>query len=58
MTPERYNELNRTGAAPTREEVNAGWHYCTEWDFLLIGPDMKESLVCTCYAEGKVEQPK
>jgi hypothetical protein len=35
----------------TPEEVEAGWHYCADWDFLLVGPGMEEREACNCYHE-------
>jgi hypothetical protein len=40
----------------TQSEIDKGWHFCPEWDDLLIGPGMDElqnfldpvSLVCAC----------
>lgn len=30
------------------EELKQGWHFCDEWDGLLIHPDSPEFAVCTC----------
>lgn len=35
----------------TREEIRQGWHFCPEWDGLLIGPGMKETESCSCFEE-------
>ena len=36
----------------TEEELEAGYHWCSAWDGLLVGPDMPEwgedSLRCRC----------
>jgi hypothetical protein len=33
----------------TSEEVNEGWHWCPEWDDLLIHPnDTAEYALCHC----------
>jgi hypothetical protein len=45
---ERYIELNSTGQDLTPEEWNRGWHWCVEWDGLLVGPNTEEALVCSC----------
>jgi hypothetical protein len=34
----------------TTEEIAAGWHFCWEWDGLIIGPGMKELECCKCKA--------
>lgn len=33
----------------TVEEINRGWHFCVEFDGLLIGPDNEEIVSCTCF---------
>jgi hypothetical protein len=49
MTNERYKELWENYEAPlTQEEINEGWHFCVEWDGLLIGPGMDEMDFCKC----------
>lgn len=48
MTQERWIALNKSGDVPTLDEVFAGWHYCPDWDFLLVGPGMKELHACCC----------
>jgi hypothetical protein len=35
----------------TEREVAAGWHWCAEWDGLLVGPGMRELECCRCGAE-------
>jgi len=30
------------------DEIEAGWHFCPEWDGLLIGPTMSEMDECVC----------
>ena len=35
----------------TKEEIEAGWHYCHEWDGLLVGPGMEEMECCTCHVD-------
>lgn len=32
----------------TSEEIRSGWHYCCEFDGLLIGPGMGEMKHCFC----------
>ena len=33
----------------TPEEFAEKWHFCYEWDGLLIGPGMPEMECCTCF---------
>jgi hypothetical protein len=48
MNRERYIELNSTGQDLAPEEWDQGWHWCVEWDGLLVGPNSEEALVCSC----------
>jgi hypothetical protein len=48
MNRERYIELERTGQGLTEEEWEQGWHWCNEWDGMLVGPNTDEALVCSC----------
>jgi len=54
MTQERYQQLNDVTVLPkdlpklTEEEKALGWHYCAEWDELLVGPGMGELECCRC----------
>jgi hypothetical protein len=54
MTKERYKELNNsTQGSLTTKEVNEGWHWCDEWDGLLVGPGMSEMNCCSCFEDDK-----
>lgn len=49
MTDERYNQLTRNYSLKlTQEELEEGWHFCREYDELLIGPGMEEQACCLC----------
>ncbi len=50
MEKERYKELSEDKYAYlTSSEVDQGWHFCRDWDFMLVGPEMKPELeTCTC----------
>jgi hypothetical protein len=49
MTPERYNELEMNIEVKlTSEERAEGWHFCDEFDSMLVGPGMQELECCTC----------
>jgi hypothetical protein len=48
MDTERYLELDRSGQGLTKEEWDEGWHWCLEWDDMLVGPDSDEALMCQC----------
>ncbi len=32
----------------TPEEIAEGWHWCSNWDGLLVGPGTEELKTCTC----------
>ena len=48
MTPERYDAVFAEESELTPEEAAIGWHFCEEFDGLLIGPGMDEMKVCYC----------
>lgn len=49
MNTERWVELMRNfDLQLTPEEIAQGWHFCYDWDDLLIGPGMIELESCTC----------
>jgi len=40
----------------TQEEISCGWHFCPEWDGLLIGPGMDEfAQCCPCSLGGSCD---
>lgn len=47
MNNARYREL-MNGAALTAKEVSLGWHFCPDWDGLLVGPNTHEKEGCNC----------
>lgn len=50
MTAERHMHLDRSGDPLTAQELANGWHYCPDWDFLLVNSndDEGEGCGCTC----------
>lgn len=48
MSSERWNRLTETGEALTEAEMLAGWHWCYDWDDMLVGPGMPEAMCCNC----------
>ncbi len=49
MTDERWRELmNDESKKLTPEELAEGWHFCWDWDGLLVGPGMDELEMCHC----------
>ena len=53
MDDKRYDELmNNKDTQLTDEEYEAGWHWCLDWDGLLIGPGWPEMDSCWCHKKG------
>ncbi len=53
MTNERHAELHRsviegTDVRLTDDEMLDGWHWCDDFDGLLVGPDTPEADSCVC----------
>lgn len=49
MTKERYTELmNSLDAELTEDELKKGYHFCQDYDGLLVGPESPEIQTCTC----------
>ena len=53
MTEERYKLLMANdNESLTPEEIAEGWHFCPDWDGLLIGAEMPDEMVaCGCFFE-------
>ena len=49
MNRDRYVELDNGKGELTLAEVAQGWHFCDEWDGLLVGPGMAEMECCGCF---------
>ena len=54
VTEERWQALEKAGGTLTKEEMEEGWHWCNEMDFLLVGPGMHFFQNCkdTCLSNG------
>lgn len=49
MTEERYLELTlNMNASLTNDEIQNGWHFCPNWDYMLVGATTPEWECCTC----------
>lgn len=48
MEKTRYEDLQYGDEVLSPEELQEGWHFCNEWDFMLVGPGMKEMDFCIC----------
>ena len=59
MNRARQIELETTGCSLTREELREGWHFCPEWDFMIVNINDKrgEGAACTCdpWTEREIE---
>ncbi len=50
MTIERYEAIMMDqDLYLTKDEVKAGWHFCIDWDDMLIHKDWPEFQSCSCY---------
>lgn len=50
MNIDRYEALSRNDELKlTPEEIAEGWHFCDEFDGLLVGPQMGELAACLCW---------
>jgi len=55
MPYRRWSELEHNQKAElSQAEIEAGWHFCMDWDGLLIGPGMRELEHCHCILHHKV----
>lgn len=54
MKRERFQELQRTGDKLEPEEMQAGWHYCNNFDLDLTRGDAsgKGTKCCWCEFDG------
>lgn len=48
MKDDRYNFLMHSDDSLTEKEISDGWHFCSDWDGLLINDDWPESEACSC----------
>jgi len=48
MNNDRYFKCEFGNEPLTREEINQGWHWCENWNDMLVGPGMKEMECCYC----------
>ena len=53
MTRDRRIEVEVFGSRLTEDEVLDGWHFCFEWDGMLVGPGMDEQDACTCFRKAR-----
>lgn len=50
MDKKRFDEVSSPewGDVLTEKELAEGWHFCPDWDYLLVGPGMPEQDGCAC----------
>ena len=39
----------------TRQEIIDGYHFCPDWDYLLVGPNDPEVSRCTCFPDDDIK---
>jgi len=44
----RKKILETTDAKLTKQEVEQGYHFCPDWDYMVICPDDPEYEACLC----------
>lgn len=50
MTKQRYRELELNGnLSLTQEEVKDGWHFCNDFDGMLMNKKWPAYELCTCF---------
>lgn len=49
MDKQRYSDIVNERSELTDEEIKQGWHFCPEWDYMLVGPGMTERKYCECF---------
>jgi hypothetical protein len=47
----KYLMWTRDPAPLSPKEIEEGWHFCVEWDGLLIGPGMEAEMESCCCHE-------
>lgn len=52
----RYKSLMQADLELSKEEINDGWHFCWEWDGLLIHPTWGEFQHCDCSGLDKIRE--
>jgi hypothetical protein len=58
MDRERYIRIQNGAEDLTPEEVEDGWHFCPEWDDMLIHADDDEFQCCPCSWMKKYRTPE
>lgn len=53
ISPERYALLMATDEKLSPTEIYYGWHFCNEFDGLLVGPTMGEWDICECWQDDR-----
>ena len=63
MDIERYKEIQNMQSGLTKKEIKEGWHFCLEWDDMLVHPEWEEAKICgcevrCCVGDGKIRELK
>jgi len=53
MNNSRYKEIEIEGKQLLPSELRQGWHYCENWNDMLVGPSMPEWESCYCDIQYK-----
>jgi len=56
MDSRRREAINASNTLKlTQQELIDGYHFCPDWDYLLVGPNDLESEGCTCYPDNEIK---
>jgi hypothetical protein len=55
MSEERWRVLEAGSDVLTVEERNKGYHFCPDWDYMLIGPDDLVGMTA-CLCNHKIDE--
>lgn len=47
---ELYVKIDKEGQIP-QDLFDKGWHWCMDWDLMLVGPGMNATKHCYCYRD-------
>jgi len=53
MSDSRRQMLEYAYAFLTEDEIAGGYHFCAEFDYIMVGPDDWEWDVCICQAKNR-----
>lgn len=58
MNDKRYREIEVEGKQLLPSELREGWHYCAEFDDMLVGPTMQAWDACMCWPKRRISSKR